>query len=91
MDYLLDLDPMTLILKLDLDVVKIYLYTENEIPVVVQKLQSIQLSTHTDLTEIITNSHTRMATNEIWQILADFSFRKTRLFFDGLDGIMPTA
>ena len=28
----LDLNPMTLILKLDLDMVKTYLYTENEVP-----------------------------------------------------------
>ena len=28
----LDLDPMTLILKLDLDMVKMYLYTEDEVP-----------------------------------------------------------
>ena len=28
----LDLDPMTLILKLDLDMVKMYLYAENEVP-----------------------------------------------------------
>ena len=27
----LDLDPMTLIFKLDLDVVKMYLYTEDEV------------------------------------------------------------
>ena len=27
-----DLDPMTLILKLDLDMVKMYLYTEDEVP-----------------------------------------------------------
>ena len=27
-----DLDPVTLILKLNLDVVKMYLYTENEVP-----------------------------------------------------------
>ena len=27
-----DLDPMTLILKFDLDMVKMYLYTENEVP-----------------------------------------------------------
>ena len=35
----LDLDPMTLILKLDLDMVKMYLYTEDEVlAIVVQKL-----------------------------------------------------
>ena len=28
----LDFDPMTLILKLDLDMVKMYLYTEDEVP-----------------------------------------------------------
>ena len=28
----LDLDPITLILKLDLDMVKMYLYTEDEVP-----------------------------------------------------------
>ena len=27
-----DLDPMTLILKLDLDIAKMYLYTEDEVP-----------------------------------------------------------
>ena len=30
--YDLDLDPMTLILKLDLDMVKMYLHTKNEVP-----------------------------------------------------------
>ena len=29
----LDLDPMTLVLKLDLDMVKMYLYTKNEVPI----------------------------------------------------------
>ena len=28
----LDLDPMTLVLKLDLDMVKMYLHTNNEVP-----------------------------------------------------------
>ena len=28
----LDLDPMTLVLKLDLDMVKMYLHTQNEVP-----------------------------------------------------------
>ena len=28
----LDLDPMTLVLKLDLDMVKMYLHTKNEVP-----------------------------------------------------------
>ena len=31
-DLNLDIDPMTLILKLNLDMVKMYLYTENEVP-----------------------------------------------------------
>ena len=30
--YSVDLDPMTLVLKLDLDIVKMYVFTEDEIP-----------------------------------------------------------
>ena len=30
--FVLDLDPMTLIIKLDLDMVEMYLYTEDEVP-----------------------------------------------------------
>ena len=32
MFYSFDLDPMTLVLKLDLDMVKMYLHTKNEVP-----------------------------------------------------------
>ena len=32
MFYSFDLDPMTLVLKLDLDIVKMYLHTKNEVP-----------------------------------------------------------
>ena len=58
-----DLDLMTLILKLDLDMVKMYLYSENEIhSVAVQKFQPEQTDTQTDrqtdLIEIITCPHT---------------------------------
>ena len=54
---------MTLTVKLDLDIVKMYLYAENELPISkVQKLQPKQTDTHshTDLTEIITNLHMQM-------------------------------
>ena len=32
MFYSLDLDPMTMVLKLDLDMVKMYLHTKTEVP-----------------------------------------------------------
>ena len=40
----LDLDPMNLVLKLDLDIVKMYVYTENE----VQWLKRYRLNKYTD-------------------------------------------
>ena len=36
---------MTLILKRDLDMIKMYLYTKNEVPIAVQKLQPEQMNT----------------------------------------------
>ena len=53
---------MTLILKLDLDMVKTYLYTKNEVKRL--KIYSLnrQKHTHTDMTENITYPHTWMAT-----------------------------
>ena len=60
---------MTLILKLDLGMVNIYLHTKNEVSMSrVQKLQPEQTETqtdtqthrHTDMTENITYLHTRV-------------------------------
>ena len=53
---------MTLILKLDLDVVTMYLHAENEISSCGSKVtaQSEQTDRSTDPTEIITGPHVRM-------------------------------
>ena len=53
---------MTLILKLDLDMAKMHLYTENEIPSYSGSKVIAQTDTHiqTDLTETITYLHARM-------------------------------
>ena len=60
----LDLDLMTLILKFHLAMVKMYLYTENEIPSHSGSKVIAQTDRHTDrqtdLTEFITYPHTRM-------------------------------
>ena len=64
----LDLDPMTLILKIDLDMVKMYLHTKNEVPsysgskVIAWTDRQTDGQTHrqTDSSEIITYPHTRM-------------------------------
>ena len=61
----LDFDPMTLILKLDLDMVKMYLYTEDEVPSYSSSkvIAWTDTQTHrhtdrqTDLSEIITYPH----------------------------------
>ena len=55
-----DLDPMTLILKLDLDMVKMYPYTKNEIPSYSSSKVIAQTDTQTDSTEIIAYPHMRM-------------------------------
>ena len=66
MPFFCDLDPMSLILKLDLDMVIMYLCTENEIPsfcgskVRAQAIRQTNTHTHTDPTEIITYLHTWM-------------------------------
>ena len=64
MFYSFDLDPMTLILKLDLDMVKMYLHTKNEVPSYISSKviawTDRHTETQTDLNEIITYSHTRM-------------------------------
>ena len=61
---LFDLDPMTLILKPYLDMVKIYLYFENEIPSYSSSKVRAKTDRHTgrqtDPTEIITHPHKRM-------------------------------
>ena len=44
---LFDLDPMTLILKLDLDMIKVYLYTENELPSICGSKVTAQANRHT--------------------------------------------
>ena len=50
---------MTFILKLDLDMVKMYLYTENEDPSY-SSSKVLASTTQTDLSEIITYPHKRM-------------------------------
>ena len=57
-------NPMTFILKLDLDMVKISLCTESEVPS--EAVQSYSLTRQTDPIEIIiTPPHTRRVTNKI--------------------------
>ena len=63
---------MTLVLKLDLDMVKMYVYTKNEVPtfssskIIARTDRQTHRQTHrhtdrqTDLSEIITIPHTRM-------------------------------
>ena len=68
---------MTLILKLDLDMVKMYLYIKNEVPSISHsKLQPEQThgqtDRHTDPTEIITYPHTRMVTNNSYTSVIHF-------------------
>ena len=58
---------MTLVLKLDLDIVKMYVCTKMKLlPLMVQKLQPEQIHTQTDRqtdsTEIITYPHMQMVT-----------------------------
>ena len=55
-----DLDRMTLILKLDLDMVKMYLYTKNEVHS--YKYTTKQTGTETEQAEINTYPNTRTAT-----------------------------
>ena len=56
-----DFDPMTLILQFDLDIVKIYLYTENEVPICRgSKVIALTDRTRTNLTKIISYPHTWM-------------------------------
>ena len=50
----LDLDPMTLVLKFDLDIVKMYVCTKNEVPTFNSFKVIIWTDRETDLTEIIT-------------------------------------
>ena len=63
----LDLNPMTLILKPDLDMIKMYLYTKNDVPSFssskVIAWTDTQTDRQTDLTEIITYPQTRMVIN----------------------------
>ena len=54
----LDLDPMTFLLKLDLDIIKMYVCTKNEVPILsgseVIVWTDRQTEKETDLTKIIT-------------------------------------
>ena len=62
--YDLNFDPMTLTFKLDLDMVKTYLYITNEIPIwkcsKVIEWTDRNIDRHTDMTENITYLHTRV-------------------------------
>ena len=58
MFYSFDLDPMTLVLKLDLDMVKMYLHTKNEVPSYSgSKVYSLNRQTDRQ-TDIQTHTHT---------------------------------
>ena len=53
---------MTLVLKFDLDMVKMYLYVENKFPSYSRSKVIARTDKHSDLTEIITYPHTLMVT-----------------------------
>ena len=55
-----DLDPMALILKLNLDMVKMSLYTKNEVRSYSSSKDMVSTDRLTDPTEIITYPHTRV-------------------------------
>ena len=61
----LDLDPMTLVLKLDLDMVKMYLHTKNKVPSYSGSKVIAWTDRQTDSSEIITYPHTRMVINTL--------------------------
>ena len=59
--YKSDLDPMNLVLKLDIDIIKMYHYIKNEISVCqgIQKLYPEQVDRHTDRhSDILSHRHT---------------------------------
>ena len=55
----IDLDPMTLILKLDLDMVKMYHHTKNEVYMSTGSKVIARTHTHTDTTKTLPLPHTR--------------------------------
>ena len=57
-----DFISMTLVLRFDLDIVKMNVSTENEVPSFSNAKVSEQIHRQTDLTEIITYPHVRMVT-----------------------------
>ena len=86
MFYSFDLDIMTLILKYDLDMVKMYLHTKNEVPSYssskVIAWTDRQTYTETDSNEIITYTHTQMVkmyqtptTWSSWQLVPERELR----------------
>ena len=57
----LEIDQMTLVFKRDLDMVKMYQHTKNEVPSYSSSKVIAWTDRHTDrLSEIITHPHTRM-------------------------------
>ena len=60
MFYSFDLDPMILVLKLDLDMVKMYLHTKIEVPSYSSSKVVAWTDRQTDPSEIITSTHMRM-------------------------------
>ena len=69
--YDLDLDPMTLIFKLELDMIKMYLHAKNEVSMSSDSKgyslnrQKTQTHRQTDTTKNITYPHTRVVMSEI--------------------------
>ena len=57
--FALDLDPMTLVLKLDLDIVKMYVYSENEVPSFGSSNIVGWVDTSADLTELLLSNRIR--------------------------------
>ena len=66
---------MTLILKLDLDMVKMYLHTKNEVSmsrgskVIVIACTDRQTDRHTDMTKNITYPHTRVVRSVVHSVV----------------------
>ena len=58
-----DLDPMTLILKLDLDMVRMYYHTKNEVSMLTTSKVIAQTHTHTHTTKILSLPH-------MWEVIS---------------------
>ena len=65
---------MTLKLKLDLDIVKMYLYTKNEVSM--SRCSDRNTDRHTDMTENITYPHTRVVNIGLNFVMCEQGFKR---------------